>query len=89
MWVLKIHTYIGLSTLHSEYVELYRSVRELLPLKNIIKEVIDILRIDSKKLNYVSSFTVYEDNNGAIVLATSPRTTPTSNHVAVKYHWFR
>ena len=22
-------------------------------------------------------------------MATSPRMTPTSNHIAVKYHWFR
>ena len=47
MWVLKIHTYIGLSTLHSEYVELYRSVRELLPLKSLIRKLIDNLGIDS------------------------------------------
>ena len=33
--------------------------------------------------------TIYEDNNGAIVVATSTRMTPTSNHTAVKYHWFR
>ena len=33
--------------------------------------------------------TVYEDNNGAIVMTTSPRMTPTSKHIAVKYHWFK
>ena len=45
--------------------------------------------IDSENLKFVSSSTVYEDINGAIVVATSPRMTPTSNHIAVKYHWFR
>ena len=37
----------------------------------------------------MSSSTIYEDNNGSIVVATIPRMTPTSNHISVKYHWFR
>ena len=65
------------------------SVRALLTLISLIKEVIDNLGIDSEKLKFVSSSTIYEDNNGAIVLETSPSMTPTSNHIAVKYHWFR
>ena len=68
---------------------MYHSVRALIPLKNIIKEVIDNLGIDSEKLKFVSSFTIYEDNNGAIVVATSTRITPTSKHIDFKYHWFR
>ena len=68
---------------------LYHSVRSLLPLKSIIKEVIDNLVIDCENLKFVSSSTVYEDNNGAIVVATSPRMTPSSKHISVKYHWFR
>ena len=68
---------------------LSHSVRALLPLKILIKEVIDNLRIDSENLKFVSSFTIYEGKNGAIVVETSIRMTPTSNHIAVKYHWFR
>ena len=37
----------------------------------------------------MSSSTIYEDNNRAIVVVTSPMMTPTSNHISVKYHWFR
>ena len=89
LWVSKIQTYIALSTLHSEYVALSRSFRSLITLKSLIKEVIDNLGIDSKNLMFVSSSTIYEDNNGAIVVTTSPRMTPTSNHIAVKYRCFR
>ena len=85
----KLQTGIALSTLHPEYVALSNSVRVLLPLKILIKEVIDNLGIDSEDLKFVSSSTLYEDNNGAIVVATSPSMTPTSKHIAVKYHWFR
>ena len=62
----KIQTEIALYTLHSEYVVLSHSVRALLPLKSLIKEVIDNLGIDSENLKFVSSSTIYEDNNGAI-----------------------
>ena len=43
LWVSKIQTEIALYNLHSEYVALSHSVRALLPLKSLIKEVIDIL----------------------------------------------
>ena len=89
MWVSKLQTEIALSTLHYEYVALSHSVRSLIPLKSLIKEVIDNLVIDSENLKFVSSSTIYEDNNGATVVATSPRMTPTSKNIAVKYHWFR
>ena len=89
MWLSKLQTDIDLSTIYYDYVALSRSVRALLPLKSLIKEVIDNLVIDSEKMKFVSSSTVYEDNNGAIVVATSPRMTPSSKHIDVKYHWFR
>ena len=37
----------------------------------------------------MSSSTIYEENNGAIIVAISPSMTPTSKHIDVKYHWFR
>ena len=77
LWVSKLYTKIALSTLHFEYVALSHSVRALLPLISLIKEVIENLVIDSEKLKFVSSSTIYEDNNGAIVVATSTRMTPT------------
>ena len=63
LWVSKIQTDIALSNLHSEYVALSHFVRALLPLKILIKEIIDNLGIDCDNLKFVSSFTVYEENN--------------------------
>ena len=57
---------------------LSHSVRALLPLKSLTKEVIDNLGIDCENLKFVSRSTVYEDNNGAIVVATIPRLSITS-----------
>ena len=85
----KLQTWISLSTLQSEYVALYHSVRRILLLKNLIKEVIENLVTNSENLKFVSSSIIYEENNEAVVVATSPRMNPTSNHISVKYHWFR
>ena len=68
---------------------LSHSIRALLPLKSLVKEVIDNLVIDSEKLKFVSSSTIYEENNGSIAVVTSPRMNPTSKHIAAKYHCFR
>ena len=64
-------------------------VRALLPLISLIKKVIDNLGIDSYKLKFVSSSNIYDDNNGAIVVAKSSRMIPKSKHIAIRYHWFR
>ena len=53
LWVSKLQTEIALSTLHSKYVALSHSVRALLPLKSLIKEVIDKLGIDCENLKFV------------------------------------
>ena len=53
LWVSKLHIEIALSTIHSEYVALSHSVRSLLHLKSLIKEVIDNLGTDSENLKLV------------------------------------
>ena len=50
--------------------------------------MIDNLGIDSEKLKFVSNSTVYEENGGAIVMATIPGMNITSKYIAVKYNWF-
>ena len=89
LWVSKLHTEISISTLHYEYMALSNPVRELLPLKSLIKEVIENLGIDSENMKFVSSSNVYEGKIGAIVVAKIPGTTPTSNQIYIKYHWLR
>ena len=73
-----------MATLNFEYVALFHSIKALLHLKILIKEVIGNLGIDSEKMKFVSSSIV-----GAISVATNPRMTPTQKHIAFKYHWFR
>ena len=49
LWVSKLQTEIYLLTIHYEYLELSHSIRALIPLGIIIKEVIENLGVDSEK----------------------------------------
>ena len=57
-WVSKLCIHIDLYNFYHEYVELSHSVIALLPLKCLIKDMIDNLLIDSYKLKFVWSATV-------------------------------
>ena len=74
-----------ISTLHAEYVALSQSLRDLLPLKDLTKEVVDVLGLPDD-LNYPTHSTVFEDNQGAIFLAKCSRMTPYTKHIGTKYH---
>ena len=68
LWVSELYTYISPYTLYYEYVTLPHYVRDLLPLTIIIKSIIGNLVIYSEKLVFLSSSTVYEDNNCVMVV---------------------
>ena len=88
LFVLKLQTEVALSTLHAEYVALSQSLCDLLSLKSLITEVFSQLKINIYNMTVTSKSTVYEDNNGACIVATCLKLTPTSKFIATKYHWF-
>eukprot|EP00957_Ditylum_brightwellii_P149412 11379377-Ditylum_brightwellii.AAC.1 len=71
--------------------KLQTKMTDLLPTKELITEVVkDMWQKDRhKELKFVSKSTVYEDNNGAIRVASCLKLTATSKFIAVKYHWFK
>ncbi len=87
-WVSKLQTEIALSTLEAEYIALSQSIRDLLPMRRLLQEIGETLKLEFVKPAMVHS-TVFEDNNGALGLATTPKITPRTKHIAVKYHWFK
>ncbi len=87
-WVSKLQSEIALSTLEAEYIALSQSMRDLLPMRRVLQEIGEQLSLDFAKPALVHS-TIFEDNNGALGLATAPKLTPRTKHIAVKYHWFK
>ena len=88
LWVSKLQTEIALSTTEAEYIALSQAMRDLLPTKRILEEIGKSLGVElGKSVRTYSK--VFEDNQGAVALATLPKMNPRTKHIAVKYHFFR
>lgn len=90
IWSSKLQSEIAMSTMEAEYIAMSTACRELLPLRNLFKEIAGALNVNESDIQSMHT-TVWEDNVGAMTLANLelPRMTPRSKHIAVKYHWFR
>jgi hypothetical protein len=87
-WVSKLQMEIALSTMEAEYIALSQATRDLLLIWGLVSELMTFFKHTPDFANRTHS-KIFEDNNGAITLATSPRMTPRSKHIAVKYHFSR
>jgi hypothetical protein len=87
IWVSKMQSEISLSTTEAEYIALSQSMRDLIPFIDHIQEMDTIY--DQLTTTPIVSCTLFEDNNGALELARTPRYRPRTKHIAIKYHHFR
>ena len=78
VWCSKLQPLISLSTMEAEYIALSTSMRELVPLRELVTELAAALKVNDRLLVRTHS-TVFEDNNGALTFANLPRLTPRSN----------
>ena len=88
IWASKLQTEIALSTMESEYIALSAAAREVLALRNTLEEMGAKLKFQ-EKFNFTAKSKIFEDNNGALTLATAKYFTPRSKHYATKLHFFR
>jgi hypothetical protein len=88
IWVSKLQTEIALLTTKAEYIALSQSLRDLIPMRQLLAEASKGLKLELKK-NAVAHSTVFKDNNGALAIAKSPHMSPRTKHIAIKYHHFR
>jgi Reverse transcriptase (RNA-dependent DNA polymerase) len=87
-WASKLQTEIALSTCEAEYVALAAALREVIYLRQVVAEMGSHFGMDDQ-LAVRTHSAVFEDNNGALSLAATPKLTPRSRHYATKYHFFR
>jgi hypothetical protein len=87
IWCSKLQTEIALSTTEAEYIALSQSLREVIPIIELLKEINEIFptHIPTPKIHCK----VWEDNNGCIALAQSQKFSPRTKHISIKYHHFR
>ena len=82
-----MQTEIALSTTEAEYIAFSQSIQDLIRIRNMVAFLSNFLKINNKDINTYS--TVFEDNSGALQLATEPRYYSRTKHICVKYHHFR
>jgi hypothetical protein len=104
LWVSKLQSLIALSTMEAEYVALSQSMRDLIPVRELLKELMAVVfdvpdtiqyRTHSKAFHDVTMpasnipvSTVY-DNAACLKFAQTGQLSPRTKHIAVPYHWFR
>ena len=91
LWVSKMQDTIACSSMESEFQALSTGMRDLLPIRYLMLEFCEQLKLAEMDVAQVCKTTVHEDNQGCLKLATLEpgRMTPRSKFYAVKYHWFR
>ena len=72
-WVSRLQTKIALSTLEVECIALAQAMMDLVPLRRLLKEVLGALAPHLQDDPTLLKSTVWEDNNGAISTAKSPK----------------
>ena len=87
LWKSHLQTEISLSTLEAEYSALSSSMRTLLPLRSMLIEIIEGIKLPHIFQSTVKC-QVFEDNNGALLLATKQRITNRTKYFQVKWHFF-
>jgi hypothetical protein len=88
IWSSKLQTQIALSTTEAEYIALSQSLRETIPLMQLLEEFKGrgYPVVSTKPRVHCKAF---EDNSGALELARLPKMRPRTKHINVVYHHFR
>ena len=100
-WVSKLQTQIALRTMEAEYIALSQSMRELIALREILREIQTFVISSKIKpirfLAHAKAFTldsipqsiVHKDNESCLNITTMPKMPPTTKHIALHHHLFR
>jgi hypothetical protein len=79
---------VALSTTEAEYIALSQSLRDVLPIMELVAEM------KARKFRVICTepyvyCKTFEDNSGALKLARLPKLRPRSKHINCSYHHFR
>ena len=88
IWNSKLQTQVALSTTEAEYIALSQSLRDVIPIMQLLDEM------KSRGFEVICTSPhvfckTFEDNSGALELARLPKLRPRTKHINVCYHHFR
>jgi hypothetical protein len=85
-WVSCLQTDIALSTAEAEYIALFQSLQDVLPLISLLEELHEIFPLKVNPPKFICK--VHEDNQSCISMVTSHKFSLRTKHVALKYLHF-
>lgn len=87
VWKSFLQSEISLSTLEAEYSALSSSMRVLLPIRSMLLEILEGIHVP-RSFKSTIRCQVFEDNNGALLLAVNQRIMNRTKYFHVKWHFF-
>ena len=87
VWKSQLQSEITLSTLEAEYSVLSSSMRMVLTIKRLLVDICEVITLP-RQIHTSFRCRVFEDNKGALALATTHRITSRTKYFLVKWHWF-
>ena len=88
LWKSQLQGEIALSSTESEYIGISYGLRDAIPIMECLKEMQD-RGVKIKEVRSTIRCRVFEDNSGALEMATVHKYRPRTKHINVKYHHFR
>ena len=85
--VLSLQSKVALSTTEAEYIALSQSLRDVIPLLNLIADLQRVFSFTTSQA--LLSCSLFENNAGALALALDHKSRPRTKHIGLKYHHFR
>ena len=86
MWVSKMQTQVALSTMEAEYVALSQSMRDLIPIRQLLQEMLRIVFDVTPTIKYHSHSKAFEDVKDGSMLSTIEQSTVyEDNHACLKF----
>jgi len=87
VWRSQLLSKITLAVQEAEYSALSQALRTLLPIRLLLIEVSNAIGLPNSLTSTIHA-RVFEDNNGALALATQQRITRRTRHYLVEWHHF-
>ena len=85
MWASKMQTQVALSTMEAEYIALSQSMRDLIPIREILKEVMLIVFDKSPSISYHSHCKAFDDTVGSSTHVIPQSTVFEDNDACLKF----
>jgi hypothetical protein len=87
LWKSVLQSWLSASTLEAEYSALSYALKTLIPIKRLLHEAARAMRLPTAITTSINA-QVFEDNQGALFLATNQRITNRTKYFLIKWHWF-